>query len=93
MSATDSRNPGFSGAPRAFAHGLSSFGWLRTTLRCVDVSMGVFVLLWLVLSPASALAEDDPLARARQLYNQRQFQEAVSAGNPNRFYRLRITHP
>jgi len=46
--------------------------------------MGVFVLLWLVLSPASALAEDDPLARARQLYNQRQFQEAVSAAEQAR---------
>jgi len=84
MSATASRTACFSGSPRAFPLGLSSFGGLGTTLRCVEGSLGAIVLAWLVLLPASALAEDDPLARARQLYNQRQFQEAVSAAEQAR---------
>src|SRR5580765_4703814 len=84
MSATDSRNPRFSGSPRALALGLSAFGGLRTMLRGVEGSMGAIVFAWLIVSPASARAEDDPLARARQLYNQRQFQEAVSAAEQAR---------
>ena len=46
--------------------------------------MGVFVFSWLILSAAPALAADDPLARARLLYNQRQFDEAVSAAEQAR---------
>jgi len=84
MNATDSRNPGFSGSPRASAAGLSPFVGLKTALRRVEGSIGVFVLGWLVFSPASALAADDPLARARQLYNQRQFLEAVNAAEQAR---------
>ena len=43
----------------------------------------VFVLSWLI--PAASLeAADDPLTRARLLYNQRQFQEAVSAAEQAR---------
>jgi hypothetical protein len=44
--------------------------------------MGVFVLSWLIVSPA--LAADDPLTRARLLYNQRQFEEAVKAAEQAR---------
>ena len=84
MSATDSRNPCFSGSPRACALGLSAFDGLRTMLRCVEGSMGAIVFAWLVFSPVSALAADDPLARARQLYNQRQFLEAVNAAEQAR---------
>ena len=84
MSATDARNPGSTGSRRLSALEVSSFGRLRTTLRCVEGSMRVFVLSWLVLFPASALAADDPLTRARQLYNQRQFQEAVNAAEQAR---------
>ena len=84
MNATDSRNPGFSRSPRASAAGLSPFVGLKTALRCVEGSIAVFVLAWLVFSPASALAADDPLARARQLYNQRQFLEAVNAAEQAR---------
>jgi hypothetical protein len=43
----------------------------------------VFLLSWLI--PAASLrAADDPLTRARLLYNQRQFQEAVSAAEQAR---------
>src|SRR5262245_8726931 len=84
MSATDTRNPGSTGPRPPSALELSSAGGLKTTLRCVEGSMGAFVLLWLVFSPASALAADDPLTRARQLYNQRPFQEAVSAAEQAR---------
>src|SRR4029077_2012701 len=66
------------------AAGLWPFAGLRTMLRCVEGSMGAIVFAWLVLSPASALADDDPLARARQLYNQRQFLEAVNAAEQAR---------
>jgi len=68
MSATDTRSPGSAGSLRASAPGLSS----------------VFVLSWLIFSPAPALAADDPLTRARLLYNQRQFEEAVSAAEQAR---------
>src|SRR5262245_7472186 len=84
MSATDTRNSGSTGPQRPSALEWFSVGGLETTLRSVEGSMGVFVLLWLVLSPASALAADDPLTRARQLYNQRQFREAVSAAEQAR---------
>ena len=84
MSATDKRNPGSTDPRGPSALELSSVGGFKTTLRSVEGSMGVFVLLWLVLSPASALAADDPLTRARQLYNQRQFREAVSAAEQAR---------
>ena len=84
MSATDTRNPGSTGPRRPSAPELSSVGGLKTTLRPVEGSMGVFVLLWLVFSSASALAADDPLTRARQLYNQRQFREAVSVAEQAR---------
>src|SRR5262245_48524801 len=84
MSATDTRNPGSTARRRPSALELSSVGGFKTTLRFVEGSMGVFGLLWLVLSPASALAADDPLTRARQLYNQRQFREAVSAAEQAR---------
>ena len=43
----------------------------------------VFVVSWL-LPAASLQAADDPLTRARLLYNQRQFQEAVSAAEQAR---------
>jgi hypothetical protein len=46
--------------------------------------MGVFVLSWLIFFPAPALAADDPLTRARLLYNQRQFEEAVKAAEQAR---------
>lgn len=84
MSATDTRNPGSTGSPRASAPGLSSFGGLRITLRFAEASMRVFVFSWLILSAAPALAADDPLTRARLLYNQRQFVEAVNAAEQAR---------
>ena len=84
MSATDTRNPGPTGLRRPSGLELSSFGGLKTTLRRVEGSMGLLVLSWLVLSPASALAADDPLTRARLLYNQRQFREAVTAAEQAR---------
>jgi len=68
MSATDTRNPGSAGSPRASAPGLSC----------------LVVLSWLIFSAAPALAADDPLTRARLLYNQRQFEEAVSAAEQAR---------
>jgi len=43
----------------------------------------VFVVSWLIPA-ASVQAADDPLTRARLLYNQRQFQEAVSAAEQAR---------
>jgi len=43
----------------------------------------VFVLSWLIPA-ASVRAADDPLTRARLLYNQRQFQAAVSAAEQAR---------
>ena len=84
MSATDTRNPGSTGSRRPSLPELSSFGGLETTRRRVEGSLGVFVLSWLVFSSASAFAADDPLTRARQLYNQRQFREAVSAAEQAR---------
>jgi hypothetical protein len=53
-------------------------------LQCVPRG---FVFLWLMLtalSTSSALAADDPLALARLLYNQRQFEAAVSAAEQAR---------
>jgi len=48
-----------------------------------SVLFRVFVLSWLI--PAASLrAADDPLTRARLLYNQRQFEEAVNAAEQAR---------
>ena len=45
----------------------------------------VFIASWLIhLAPAVARAADDPLARARALYNARQFEAAVSAAEQAR---------
>lgn len=84
MSAGNTQNPGSTGSPRARVVSVWSFGRLGTTLRFVAGSMGVFVLLWVTLLPASAQAADDALTRARLLYNQRLFQEAVNAAEQAR---------
>jgi len=47
-------------------------------------SCRVFVFWWLIAAPAGAAAADDPLARARLLYNDRQFAAAVSAAEEAR---------
>jgi hypothetical protein len=41
-------------------------------------------LLGLILAPVTALAADDPLVRARALYNERQFEAAVNAAEQAR---------
>src|SRR4051794_15063657 len=44
----------------------------------------VCAVSWLVAAPVAAAAADDPLARARVLYNERQFAAAVSAAEEAR---------
>jgi hypothetical protein len=51
----------------------------------------VFAFSWLILMrSAIALAADDPLARARALYNERQFEAAVSAAEQARLQPSRV---
>ena len=50
----------------------------------LSLSKGVVALSCVILLPAPLVAADDPLARARLLYNQRQFEEAVTAAEQAR---------
>jgi hypothetical protein len=68
MIARNTRNHASTGSPRARASNLK----------------GVFVLTWLLVGPPLAMAADDPLTRARLLYNQRQFHEAITAAEQAR---------
>jgi hypothetical protein len=47
-------------------------------------SVRVFVFSWLIAGPVAAGAADDPLARARTLYNERKFEAAVNAAEQAR---------
>jgi hypothetical protein len=55
----------------------------RTYAKQATCGFRAFVLSWLI-PVASARAADDPLARARALYNARQFEAAVSAAEQAR---------
>jgi hypothetical protein len=69
--ATKARSHGSTSSPRALA---------------LSLSKGVFVTSWLiqVALGAPATAADDPLARARALYNAREFEAAVNAAEQAR---------